>query len=88
MGCPVLGPPRMTVTITSGTSIMTARPMLSAISDRPGPDVAVMAFTPANEAPRQAIIEAISSSICTNVPSTSGRRLDISSATSEEGVMG
>ena len=49
---------------------------------------AVIAFTPAIEAPMMEAIEAISSSICTKVPSTSGSLRERYSAISEEGVIG
>ena len=38
-------------TMTSGISAIDARPSNSDISERPGPEVAVIAFAPANEAP-------------------------------------
>ncbi len=47
-----------------------------------------MALTPPIEAPRTAPIEAISSSIWMNTPSTLGSSRDIRSAISEEGVIG
>ncbi len=88
VGSPVDGPPRMTSTMTQGTWAMLAYPMLSCMSEKPGPDVAVSALAPASEAPMTAAIEAISSSICTKWPSTCGRRRDSTSAISVEGVMG
>jgi hypothetical protein len=54
----------------------------------PGPLVAVMARRPPRDAPMHAARLAISSSICTNTPPTRGSSRAISSATSEEGVMG
>ena len=65
-----------------------ANPIFSIIRLKPGPDVAVILFTPAHEAPTTAAMAAISSSICINVPPTSGRRAEICSATSVAGVMG
>ena len=62
--------------------------MFSCLSEKPGPLVAVIALTPPIEAPITAAIEAISSSICTNTPSTSGSARDRRSAISEEGVIG
>jgi len=56
------------------------------LSENPGPLVAVMALTPPIEAPITAAIEAISSSICTNTPSTSGNRRTSRSAISDDGV--
>ncbi len=43
---------------------MTPMPSISAISDRPGPEVAVAARAPVNPAPRVAEMAAISSSVC------------------------
>ena len=63
VGSPVLGPPRITSTITQGTSASTANPMCSCMRVNPGPLVAVMALDPAREAPITAAREAISSSI-------------------------
>ena len=54
----------MILTSTTGTSSMTASPMFSIMSEKPGPDVAVMARTPALEAPMIAAMDASSSSIC------------------------
>ena len=51
---PVDGPPRWTFTHTSGSSVTLARPSISALSEKPGPDVAVMDFLPANDAPTAA----------------------------------
>ncbi len=47
---------------------MLARPSISVFSDMPGPEVAVIAFLPANEAPTTAPTPAISSSACRTVP--------------------
>ena len=88
VGSPVDGPPRMTSTMTQGTWAMLAYPMLSCMSEKPGPEVAVSALAPASEAPITAPIEAISSSIWMKWPSTWGRRRDSTSAISVEGVMG
>ena len=62
--------------------------MFSCFSEKPGPLVAVMALTPATEAPMTAAMLPISSSICTYRPPTWGRRMDEVSATSLDGVMG
>jgi hypothetical protein len=67
---------------------MAANPMCSCISEKPGPLVAVMALDPAREAPMTAARDAISSSICTNTPSTPGRSRTMCSAISDEGVIG
>jgi len=47
---------------------MVARPIISVFSERPGPLVAVMALTPANEAPTAAPMPAISSSAWSTEP--------------------
>ena len=47
---------------TSGSSVITARPMVSDFSAMPGPDVLVTPSDPANEAPSAAPMPAISSS--------------------------
>ena len=67
-GIPVEGPPRWTLTTTSGSSAIVARPMISVLRETPGPDVAVIAFLPAKEAPSAAPIPAISSSACRRAP--------------------
>ena len=58
------------------------------MSEKPGPLVAVIAFLPASEAPMQAAIEPISSSIWMNLPPTLGSSSAQSSAISVEGVIG
>src|SRR5512140_2208235 len=68
VGRPVEGPPRWTLTQTSGSSAIVARPSISDFSDMPGPEVAVIAFLPANDAPTTAPTPAISSSACSTVP--------------------
>ena len=62
VGSPVDGPPRCTSMTTSGSSVITARPMVSDFSAMPGPDVLVTPSDPANEAPSAAPMPAISSS--------------------------
>ena len=47
VGMPVDGPPRCETNTTLGTSPMTPMPSISAISDRPGPEVDVAARAPA-----------------------------------------
>ena len=59
---PVEGPKRCTSTITIGISLPTAKDMFSLYRLIPGPEVAVITFIPAMDAPRQNPIEAISSS--------------------------
>ncbi len=88
VGRPVEGPPLWTLQITMGVSVMSARPRLSIISEKPGPEVAVIALCPAHDAPRMTAIEASSSSIWTYVPPICGRRRAIRSATSVDGVIG
>ena len=67
---------------------MQAYPRFSCMSEKPGPLVAVILFTPAREAPTTAPMLAISSSIWIKVPSTSGSRDDMRSMISEAGVIG
>ena len=62
VGRPVEGPPRCTSMTTSGSSVITARPIVSDFSAMPGPEVLVTPSEPANEAPRAAPMPAISSS--------------------------
>ena len=51
VGKPVEGPPRCTFTNTHGVSVMAAKPICSIISEKPGPEVTVNAFAPAQTAP-------------------------------------
>jgi len=88
VGTPVDGPPRITLTMTHGTSVSMANPMFSCLSEKPGPEVAVRALLPASEPPITAAIAAISSSICRKAPPICGRRLAMNSATSVDGVIG
>ncbi len=88
VGSPVEGPARCTSTTTQGVSVQMARPIFSSIRLNPGPDVAVMLLTPAQDAPTMEAMAAISSSIWMNVPPTSGSRPEICSAISVAGVMG
>ena len=46
VGRPVLGPPRCTSMTISGSSVMTPRPMASALRQMPGPEVAVTPRAP------------------------------------------
>ena len=62
--------------------------MCSCISEKPGPLVAVIARAPPATAPITAAREAISSSIWMKTPPSAGSRRAISSAISEEGVIG
>ena len=62
VGRPVEGPPRCTSITSSGSSVITASPIVSDFSAMPGPEVVVMPSEPANDAPRAAPMPAISSS--------------------------
>ena len=62
VGRPVEGPPRCELTMTSGSSVMIARPIASVFSAMPGPDEEVTPSEPAKLAPIEAPIAAISSS--------------------------
>ncbi len=62
VGRPVLGPPRCTLTMTTGSSSITARLMASLFSATPGPLVPVAAKAPPKAAPMAAPMAAISSS--------------------------
>src|SRR5579884_489387 len=88
VGMPVDGPPRCTLKITDGISAIDDRPNISDISDSPGPDVAVIAFAPANDAPTTAPIAASSSSVCSDVPPIFGSHSPRRWRTSDEGVIG
>ena len=85
---PVEGPPRWTLTQTSGSSAIVASPSISVLSDMPGPEVAVIAFLPAKEAPTTAPIPAISSSACSIVPPYFQTSRARNCMISEEGVIG
>ena len=67
---------------------MVAKPSISCIRLKPGPDVAVSDLVPARDAPQTAAMLAISSSIWMKVPPTCGRRRLSTSAISVDGVMG
>jgi hypothetical protein len=62
--------------------------MFSCIRLKPGPEVAVIARRPPQEAPITAETAAISSSIWRYTPPTFGSLYDIISAISDAGVMG
>ena len=87
VGRPVEGPPRCTSTITSGNSVITANPSASLFSERPGPEVVVMAKLPAKAAPIEVQIPAISSSAC-RVLTPKSLRFASSTRMSVAGVMG
>jgi hypothetical protein len=84
----VEGPTRWTSTNTAGSSAATASPIISVISENPGPEVAVIAFLPANEAPRMAPAAAISSSVWTMNPPIFGSSFARNSMMSDAGVIG
>ncbi len=88
VGRPVDGPPRMTSTITHGICAMVAKPSISCMRLKPGPEVAVSALAPASEAPQTAAMLAISSSIWMKGPPTSRQAAASTSAISVDGVMG
>ena len=88
VGIPVAGPPRWTLAQTRGSSAMVARPSISVISDMPGPEVAVIALRPANDAPMAAPTPAISSSACRTAPPNFHKSRPSACMISVEGVMG
>src|ERR1700755_3720664 len=65
VGMPVEGPARWMFMITPGISAKYESPMNSVISEMPGPEVAVKARAPFQDAPITMPIEASSSSPCT-----------------------
>ena len=64
VGNPVLGPPRCTSIMMTGSSVMDASPMNSLFKHIPGPLVATTARSPAKLAPIAIPIAEISSSAC------------------------
>ncbi len=88
VGMPVEGPPRMTLTTTTGTSAATASPSDSVMRANPGPDVAVSEGAPPNEAPMSMLMEASSSSACTRAPPTRVMAAASHSSRSVAGVIG
>ncbi len=87
VGRPVEGPPRCTLMITSGSSVITASPIASVFKASPGPLEAVMPSDPANDAPMAAPMAAISSSAW-KVVMRKRRYFDSSWRMSLAGVMG
>ena len=67
---------------------MVASPRISVFSDRPGPEVAVIDFCPAKEAPSAAPMPAISSSAWRTTPPYFQISRERNCITSVEGVMG
>src|ERR1700754_1447179 len=97
VGMPVDGPARWMFMITAGISAEDERAMNSVISEMPGPEVAVKARAPFQEAPITMPIEASSSSPCTMayvaLPVSGSWRSFLqwavkASATDDEGVIG
>ena len=87
VGIPVDGPARWMSHTISGSSTDTARPMVSAFSSMPGPDVDVTASEPPKAAPRAEPTAAISSSAW-NVRTPNRLCLASSCRMSEAGVIG
>jgi hypothetical protein len=87
VGRPVEGPPRCTSMTTSGSSVMTARPIASDFSEMPGPDVVVTPSAPPKEAPIAEATPAISSSAW-KVRMPKALCLDSSCRMSDAGVIG
>ena len=87
VGMPVLGPARWTLMTTSGSSAITARPNISAFSEKPGPLVPVAPTAPPKDAPMAAPQAAISSSVWSVSTSYSFSR-DNSCRISLAGVIG
>jgi hypothetical protein len=78
----------MTLTITIGASVITARPKFSSMRLMPGPLVAVMTFLPVKLAPIKDATALISSSNWTNLRLNLGNLEASLSAISVAGVMG
>ncbi len=88
VGIPVEGPPLITFTTKAGVSLAIDKPKASLISDKPGPEVAVMEGLPPNEPPITMLIAANSSSAIITAPPTFSKREDKYSTISVAGVMG
>ena len=87
VGSPVDGPPRCTSMTSSGSSIITPRPMVSDFNAMPGPEVLVTPSAPPKAAPSAAPMPAISSSAW-NVVTPKRLCLLSSCRMSEAGVIG
>ena len=87
VGSPVEGPPRWTSTMISGSSRLTASPIVSDFSATPGPEVVVTPSAPPKAAPSAAPMPAISSSAW-NVRTPNRLCLLSSCRMSEAGVIG
>jgi len=88
VGMPVDGPPRWTLTTTSGISAMVAKPMASSFNDMPGPLVLVTARWPPYDMPMAAETAASSSSACRKTPPYFGNSTRSTSMIEVAGVMG
>ena len=76
VGMPVAGPARCTSMTTIGSSRITARPIASLLSARPGPDVPVSAKSPVNAAPIAALAAATATtSVATTFGPDASRRV-------------
>ena len=87
VGRPVDGPPRWMSMISSGSSRLMARPIISDLRSMPGPEVVVTPRAPPKAAPRAAPMPEISSSAW-NVRTPKCLCLDSSWRMSEAGVIG
>ncbi|OQA66200.1 MAG: hypothetical protein BWY36_00934 [Candidatus Diapherotrites archaeon ADurb.Bin253] len=88
MGKPVEGPPLITLQTTIGASTIHAYPIPSCMSEKPGPEVAVIDFAPASDAPIIDTMLANSSSICIKTLPSFVSKKDNISAISVDGVIG
>ena len=84
---PVDGPARITSTTIIGSSVITARPTVSAFRSMPGPLVPVTPRWPANDAPSAMFAAAISSSAWI-VSTPKFLCFDSSCSNSDAGVIG
>src|SRR5438093_619606 len=88
VGKPVDGPLRCTRIATKGVSVMPAWPIASTIREKPPPDVAVIARTPAKPAPTAMFIAASSSSTCLTTTPCGGPWEAIQWRIEDAGVIG
>ena len=70
---PSPGPPRITSTITAGSSDPARYEIPSCIRESPGPEEPVITRSPADAAPYTMLMAATSLSACRNVPPISGK---------------
>ena len=85
---PVDGPSRWTKAITTGVSVITAYWTVSIIRQKPGPEVAVIAWWPASDAPTHAASAEISSGADSARPPRRGSSSIIVRKISLDGVIG